>query len=126
MNTVTGKKAHHENSELITLLAPCLTAESAIVVVACIPPGNVAFEHSLAAVKFCFRLRESVLKRAQQRRNDKKQALMKQQLRYFERVIEIEETIDVVQLRTWCNQAKQSVSHELSKDNLDAKDRRLW
>lgn len=68
----TGKSnPAEEECNLMLLLKPHIfdknnkhSRNAMVVLVACVPPGgNSQFEHSLAAVKFCARIRDSIIKK---------------------------------------------------------------
>jgi hypothetical protein len=66
----TGKKVTEEDCSLTHCLKKTLTSQSNVLLVACVPPGANLFEHTLPAVKFCSRIRESIVKRASKKKSN--------------------------------------------------------
>ena len=69
LKAALGKRSSHEegDSSLVSTIKSTLTSQSNILLVACASPSPQFFDHALPAVKFCARIRETILRKLSKR-----------------------------------------------------------
>ena len=65
LKSALGKRQQLEEGDvsLVGALQSTLTAKSNVVLVACASPSAAFFEHTLPAVKFCARIRDTIVRK---------------------------------------------------------------